>query len=319
MSSGRGPPRDFPTRTVNAQRDKGTLGMTRLGWLGPLAVAISLTVSAPVQAGNGQGLCSHKLTKMIPNRKRSASSGSEVVREVMNKSGRERDAVIEREVLEGNMPGFIRDLVPVTVSGKVNGHTLKITLCVTPDYLAVGNDRDYVRVPLGMASAARVADALGFLLPTARIVDLIYAQAEVQLAPNPMEPGAAMTTTRYFMRHDDTVSRQAGSPGLHPVALVAGIKKDLVISERLRKQPGRVAIYGWHRTNGRPIQPLSLVHGADYADYSHGIRLVSRIAFINGRPVALDKVMQDPDIAAIVTGDEGPMRNVRNLMVSLYR
>ncbi|WP_172300338.1 hypothetical protein [Pseudoruegeria sp. HB172150] len=242
-----------------------------------------------------------------------------MVQSVMNLSGHERDSVLERELLAGNMPGFLRDLVPVTINGAVNGHALEITICVTPDYLAVGDDSDFVRVPLGMAAAARVADHLGFILPTPRMVDLIYDQAEVQLPPEPMAPGAAMTTTSYFMRHDRTVDNQAGPYGLHPVALIAGIKKDLVLSERLRKQPGRVAIYGWHRSGGNPIQPLSLVHGAEYADYSHGIRLVSRIAFINGRPVALDKVMQDEDIARIVTGEEGPMRNVRNLLATLYR
>lgn len=293
--------------------------MTRLRFLGPLAVALSLAVSVPALAGNANGLCSHKLTKMMPERARSARPGSEVIGSVMSLSGTERDRVLEREVLSGNIPGFMRDLVPVTMAGAVNGHALSITICVTPDYLSVGNKNDFVRVPLGMASAARIADALGFVLPTPAMVDTIYEQAEVRLAPNPMEPGAAMTTTSYFKRHNDTVDGQAGPYGLQPVALVAGIKKDLVISERLRKQPGRVAIYGWHRTNGLPIQPLSLVHGAEYADYSHGIRLVSRIAFINGRPVALDKVMQDTDIAAIVTGEEGPMRNVRNLMATLYR
>lgn len=293
--------------------------MTRLGFLGPMALALALAVSAPAEAGTGHGLCSQKLTKMIPDRSNRAAAGSEVVRSVMNLSGSERDRVLSRELLAGNMPEFLRDLVPVTMAGSVNGHSLEITICVTPDYLAVGDSDDFVRVPLGMAAAARIADELGFFLPTAQMVDRIYEQAEVQLSPEPMEPGAAMTTTSYFQRHDDAVSRQAGSLGLHPVALIAGIKKDLVISERLRKQPGRVAIYGWHRTNGNPIQPLSLVHGAEYADYSHGIRLISRIAFINGRPVALDKVMQDEDIAGIVTGEEGPMRNVRSLLATLYR
>jgi hypothetical protein len=293
--------------------------MTRLGFLGPLAIAVSLAFSSPVQAGNTHGLCSDKLSKLIPERKASAPSGSDVVGKVLKLGGTARDRVLSREILAGNMPDFMRELVPVSMTGEINGHQLEITICVTPDYLAVGDDRDFVRTPLGMAAAAQIADELGFILPTPQMVDIIYEQAEVQLSPNPMEPGDAMTTTSYFMQHDRTVDGQAGPYGLHPAALVAGIKKDLVISERLRKQPGRVAIYGWHRSNGKPIQPLSLVHGEEYADYSHGVRLVSRIAFINRRPVALDKVMQDPDIAPIVTGSEGPMRNVRRLIASLYR
>lgn len=291
--------------------------MTRLGFLGSLAMVVSLAISAPANAGS-QWHCIEALTKLIPDRRNGAPRGTEVMRRILHLDGAQRDAVLTGEILSGNMPSFMRDLVPVTVRGKANGHPIEITLCVTPDYVAVGDERDFVRVPLGMSAAARVADDLGFLLPTARMVDLIYQQAEMQLPPEPMEPGAAMTTTRYFMQHNVTVARQAGFIGLHPAALVAGIKKDLVISERLRKQPGRVAIYGWHRREGDPIQPLSLVHGADYADYSHGIRLVSRIAFINDRPVELSAVMQDPDIAVIVTGEEGQMRNVRDLLTSLY-
>ena len=50
-----------------------------------------------------------------------------------------------------------------------------------------------------------------------------------------------------------------------------------------RANPGKIAIYGWHRLNGAPIQPLSTVHGACYADYSHGIRLVSETVLVDGK------------------------------------
>jgi len=85
----------------------------------------------------------------------------------------------------------------------------------------------------------------------------------------------------------------------------------------LKPSPGRVAIYGWHRTNGRPIQPLSTVHGARYADYSHGVRLVSQTAFIDGKPIDLKDVIQDRELAVIVN-DEGPIRDLNRLVESLY-
>ena len=66
-------------------------------------------------------------------------------------------------------------------------------------------------------------------------------------------------------------------------ALVSGHKKDVVLTNRLITHPGQIAIYGWHRGIGEPIQPLSTVHGAGYADYSHGIRLVSQMAMIDGK------------------------------------
>lgn len=43
------------------------------------------------------------------------------------------------------------------------------------------------------------------------------------------------------------------------LALLAGHKKDLVLTRRLVGRPDRVAIYDWHRLDGRPIHPLSML------------------------------------------------------------
>ena len=76
---------------------------------------------------------------------------------------------------------------------------------------------------------------------------------------------------------------------------------------------GKIAIYGWHRLTGIPIQPLSTVHGATYADYSHGIRLVSDVVLIDQEPRSLYGVLEDPRLAKILS-DEGPIRNIRQMM-----
>ncbi len=88
--------------------------------------------------------------------------------------------------------------------------------------------------------------------------------------------------------------------------LVAGQKKDVVMASRMASNPGRVAIYGWHRSSGSPIQPVSTVHGANYADYSHGIRLVSKTAYLNGKAVELDDLLASSRYAYLLN-KEGPM------------
>ncbi|WP_421703495.1 hypothetical protein [Aliiroseovarius sp.] len=262
-------------------------------------------------------LCGDDMTREIPRRSARAASGSAVMDRVMSLGGAERDRAITREVLAGNIPDHLRQLVPVGFDGALsNGQPVVVVLCVTPDYLAVGSDNDHVRVPLGLPAAARIADELGFFLPTTRIVDAIYEQAEVQLSPSPMEPTSAMVTTDYMRRHDATVTRQRARVTRFLDTLTAGQKKDLVLTTRLYSKPGQVAIYGWHRPNGRPIQPLSTVHGAQYADYSHGIRLVARIAYVNGRKVPLDELMRHPELASLVSS-EGPVDAAR-LQASLY-
>lgn len=251
--------------------------------------------------------CNTRLARAIPSRKGSASGGASVMSGLMNVGGTDRDRIVAREIMAGNMPSFLQELVPVEVSGRArDGSAIRITFCAMPDYLAVGSDRDFVRVPMGLPAAMQIAERFDMLLPTRRMVDQIYRAADLRVAPMPMTPGPQMSSTDYLVRHNRTVEGQvrgASAAG----RLTSGHKKDLVLTNRLSSNRGRVAIYGWHRTNGQAIQPLSTVHGATYADYSHGVRLISQTAYLNGKPVRLTDLMADPDYAALIS-DEGPIR-----------
>lgn len=279
--------------------------------------AICLALPAVAQASAAS--CKAPLTKNIPSRSAKAPTGSVVMSRVGEASGPRRDDAIQRELLAGNVPSFMHDLTPVNLSGTLaTGKKVLITLCVMPEYLAVGSDRDFIRVPLGLASAARVASEFGFLLPTTKMVDAIFQQAAVRVPPSPMKPTSQMTTTSYLVAHNKTVDRQlAKSPGTK-AALSAGHKKDIVLSNRLRSKPGRIAIYGWHRPNGKPIQPLSTVHGSEYADYSHGVRLVSQMAYVDGKPMALKEILRDRSLSYIVSS-EGPILDADGLLQSYAR
>ncbi len=253
--------------------------------------------------GGASGDCSSRLAREMPRRPGGASGGSAVMAAVGNGSGSGRDSRLAQEALSGNMPGYMRELHPVTFDGTVGGRSITVTICVTPDYLAIGSDNDHVRVPLGLPAALRVADAFDMMLPTTEMVDAIYRQADIRVAPSPMTPGSAMSSTNYFVTHDQTLDAQFARAGAQQGMLVAGHKKDLVIANRLSRNPGRVAIYGWHRTNGQAIQPLSTVHGEYYADYSHGIRLVSRTAYVNGEAVDLRDLLTDERYASFLNSD----------------
>lgn len=247
--------------------------------------------------------CTDRLAGAIPRRDRGAPPGSAFFAGLGGAAGTDRDRRIVAQIGAGNVPSFLRDLRPVALTGD----GVQIVLCVMPDYLALGSDADFVRVPLGLRAAMDVADRFDMLLPTARMVDAIYAQADVRLRPQPMDPGPQMASTGYFLRHNAMVEAQLASAGGRPGLLVSGHKKDLVLTNRLARSPGRVAIYGWHRAGGQAIQPLSTVHGADYADYSHGVRLVSRTAYLNGRPIDLGALLSDDRYAGILNS-EGPMQ-----------
>ena len=251
-------------------------------------------------------------TLPLPPRALDAPDGSAFVQRVASLPLAEREGRIEAEVLRGNVPEFLRRLGPVTVQGVIDGATNRATFFVTPDYLAVGSDEDWVLTPLTPQAAQRLADATGCLLPTCRMVDAVYSSAEVKLVPSPIPPSAAMTSVEVFAQHSAKVrmQRTAQASAHPPGALAAGHKKDVVLSNRLTNAPGRVAIYGWHKPDGKPIQPLYTGHADTWVDYSHGIRLVHSTVEINGRTRPLAEVLRDPKLSTLF-GDEGPLVSLR--------
>jgi hypothetical protein len=218
----------------------------------------------------------------------------------------ERESMILAELRRGNLPEFLRKFATIKVSGKdAEGKEHTAYYHVMPDYLSVGTESGFIRVPLTPMTAQAAADAFDCSLPTARMVNDIYKQAQVKLEPRPL--GEAREAVETFIRHNAIIEgqRAGSSPGL----LVAGTKKDVVITNRLSEKPERVAIYGWHKLDGNPIQPLTIVHKNTYVDYSHGIRLVKRTLLVDGQPRDIRDVLSDPQLAFLLS-DEGVITRV---------
>lgn len=249
--------------------------------------------------------CEAEMAAHIPPRAANARSGSQFARYVSSMQPRDRERAIREELLSGNIPSFLRRLKPVTLRLRPGtGTPVVATICVMPDYLAIGSDEDYLRIPADLYTARAIADAFDFSLPTTAMVDAIYRQAKYHLRPQPLPPGPTMRSTAYYVTHNRLVQEEL--PTDYAGGLVAGDKKDVVLTNRLVGRPTRVAIYGWHRLSGRPIQPLSTVHGIRYADYSHGIRLVSDALILNGKRRSLYEVLKSP-VTARVLSREGPI------------
>ena len=204
--------------------------------------------------------------------------------------------------------------VPVS-DGKLSGYLL-----VADDYVSLGTPDDFVRVPLDAPTAQKVANHLGMLLPTTKIVDLVWRAAAVKLQPMAMTPqegfpydGSMLTVERFGIHNSWIEVGHAGMPGRSGrTGLIAGHKKDVVVTNRTAKQPGRVPIYGWQQLSGKPIQMLSLVHEDTYADYAHGCRLVAPIIRLGDVDVSLEEVMMDPQRCGLVVDvsamfDGGPL------------
>jgi hypothetical protein len=218
----------------------------------------------------------------------------------------DREHWIYAQVVSGNVPGWMRTLKPITVTAA--GHTA--TYYVLPDYLAIGSDTDYFLTPMTPLLAQRLADRLGGTLPTRKMVNQIWTNAAVKLTPQPIPPSADMINVPVFAQHNDMVhlQRDTFTNAQPPGALVGGDKKDVVISTLVYSNlqvgvPKPVVIYGWHYTNGSPIQPLYNGHGETYADYSHGIRLVQQALTVDGNPNTVTNVLTSPTLAALLSDE----------------
>lgn len=243
----------------------------------------------------------------IPPRARNAMTGSAFIASLARLSREEREAAIRRELFAGNIPSFLRRLRAVEVTA-IGSDSVKHTVSyeVMPDYLAIGSEKDFVRMPMIPYTAQDFSDAFGFVLPTRKMVNDIWAAATTHLEPRPLTVERESPLT--FFQHHRIIEDQLA--GIERGAFVAGIKKDVVITSRLSENPRRVAIYGWHYTNGQPIQPLYTGHVDWYVDYSHGIRPVRRSMRVDGNVMVFEKILSDSRLRDLLS-DEGEITAAR--------
>ncbi len=281
-----------------------------------LLLVLLLTLQAIPAAAAELSPFQNALIQKIPARSPTALSGSEFASRESTISGPEREQAILDQLAGGNLPDFLRRLKQVQLGRWcANGRRITASIFVMPDYLSIGSDRDFLLIPMALETAKKIAAQFGFILPTKKMVDAIFRRSAYHFPPEPMSPGPQMRSTAYYARHDETIKEQRQVLSYPPGTLVSGHKKDVVLTNRLAQRIGRIAIYGWHRLSGIPIQPLSTVHQASYADYSHGIRLVSETVLIAGQPRSIYDVLEDPKLAGVLS-DEGAIPKARQLMSS---
>jgi hypothetical protein len=251
-------------------------------------------------------------TLHLPPRPPNSPTGTQFLGKITPLDLQARENEILTQVTSGNVPNFLRKLSPIEVTNIFNGKTHHATFFVAPDYLAVGPDEDYFLTPVSPNTAQKIADFTGCYLPTRKMVNDIYSAALVKLAPSPIPPSAAMTTVPVFSNHNVIVRAQRAEylKDFPLGVLVAGHQKDVVISARLAGVPGNVAIYGWHKINGLPIQPLYVGHAARWVDYSQCTRLVQNAMMVNGANTTVAQVLADPELSSLLS-DEGPLANPR--------
>ncbi len=232
----------------------------------------------------------------------SSTTGNEFYHRAFAMQWAARDSFAVKEVLAGNVPGFLKKFAAIHVSivDSSTGKTIRATYYLAPDYLSIGNDKDWARINITPYAAQKIADSFHCFLPTRKMVDDIYKAAKVKLEPVPMYAYRDSTPTMW-QHHLIVEGQRKGRKGL-----IAGIQKDVVISGKITRdaKPDRVAIYGWHKLDGKPIQPLYTGHVYWWVDYSQGIRLIYRKIKVNGRWMDYIDVLINPHLQKLLCDEE---------------
>jgi hypothetical protein len=216
---------------------------------------------------------------------------------MLNSISPNHSAKAEAVLVEAVRAGLHDDPKWVTIESQFRGHRAKIR--VSSDALKI----NAVRADLSAVGAQQVADALGTILPTPTILDLIWKQATIKFAPCNMAPDEKMHSNERMLEHSRCVDeRIAGRSGL-----AANVGKDWVLTNALDRESGMAANYGWFRRGQRPIQTVGTRHDKVYADYSQIVRLVNPTVKVDGRDMDIRAVGRSQELWGLVT-DAGPLR-----------
>jgi uncharacterized protein YerC len=247
----------------------------------------------------------------IPARPPGSLTGSQFMNSLTGMSFTSRENVIYNEFAKGNVPDFMRTPTKVQATFQdANGVSHTVIYEVMPDYLCIGSDSDFCRVPMGPYTAQKIANLYGATMPTSKLVDDIYSKAPLKVAPLPLNiPDADKVTPATFLNHNAMIEDQRTSSGQPLGTLMGGTKKDVVISNKITDptRPDHVVIYGWHQLDGTPIQPLYNGHSASYVDYSHGIRLMNVELLVDSVTMNVKQMLTDSKWYKVLSNETGVM------------
>lgn len=271
-----------------------------------LSLALSHCATPPPPAKPVSGFSQRPYNYSFIPRRQSFQSGSQLMAKSEALSPQKREQLFLMEALKGNLPPFITRLKRITFTRTIRSATYRVTIWVMPDYLSLGSDQDFVRIPVTPDTAQKIADQYNCVLPNPYLVDLIFRKASKRIRPILFKSSEKIVTSEAFLQHDRMIQQKLSGlkMGEH---LVAGHKKDVILANGLVTQPDRVALYGLHVDETTKIQPMSLANPKSYVDYSHGVRLISNRIQINGVYYSLREVLVHPTLSQLVS-PKGPLK-----------
>jgi hypothetical protein len=208
-----------------------------------------------------------------------------------------------------------------TLRSTYKNHTAEFR--VFADALKIGG----VRVNLTAIGQQHVADALGCMLLTLQLADLIWSQRQVELKPVEMSATQhdldVMGTVERMVLHSQKIDDMIALLPKPPEGIVCTVGKHWVISDVLAKptalQKHLAMNYGWHNRSDGPkcatasgiaqpggppchvVQDPGTWHNVGHSDYSQTCVLVHGQCMVDGQPTQVSKLLQDPELAFLAS------------------
>ena len=281
--------------------------------------AVALCSATTVLAGDvryGSNGKLHKASMPVPalaDKPTATLAGSDFMRRADTTAFWTLEDIIVETVTAGQVPDALRHFrkitftTPVVDSVEILRKKHKVEMWVLPDYVAIGTNDDFVRMPMGPLAAQRIADALDCTLPTTFLVDRIAEASEGHVDIFPFRPlGNRNSQPIVFQDSNNAINAQFKAYGYEFGQFISGLKKDIVLTYKimtLTEYERNVAIYGWHHPDGRAQQPLFVRHGNFYVDYSHGVRLIYNKVKIDGVEYNIREVLQSPELYRLLSDE----------------
>jgi len=258
--------------------------------------AASVPSAAPAPSA-GTGL-TPELTQLIELSKSTLSRDEKRARlkAVLEKFPAEHSKAREDLIVQAVARGAFDPPEWTTITSNYKGRRAQIQ--VSSDALTILG----VRFVVTAEGAQRIADQLHAILPTPRILQLVWEQAPVRINPCTLPADEKMASTARMIQHSECVDQRiAGRAGM-----VANEGKHWVLTNRIAGKDNLAANYGWFVRGRRPVQTVGTRHDTAHTDYSQILRLVKPIINVDGRDIDIRHVGRSPELWGLVS-DEGPL------------
>lgn len=187
-----------------------------------------------------------------------------------------------------------------------------------------------VRVPATAAEMQKIADMLFCMLPTPKILDLVWSQATLKFDPViNLGPNTIVATQNINNVHEAIEKKITAAGGYPAHGIVASVGKYWVLSNKLSSKSGKYGAstscnYGWHSSGGayqavtagmKVWQGEGTAHNDQHVDPSQVIRLIYRMGRLvhsdgSTERVDLHNIAADPVLSSAIN-HSGVLKTLR--------